>query len=164
MTRHACVLALGCWLGLAFPMAAYQPERPVVTFQVDSPAGAVAPGGRITATVRARIEPGWRLYALTQPVGGPQPTRISLPDGQPFILGGPISAPTPVRKHDPNFELETSHYESAVAFGLPVQVGAGTAPGPATLDVEVRYQACTDDICLRPRTVRVTREVTVASR
>jgi DsbC/DsbD-like thiol-disulfide interchange protein len=162
MTKLSCAAMAVCsWMSLASPMAALQPERPVVTFQLDGPAGTVAPGGTVTTTMRARIEPGWRLYALTQPVGGPQPTRITLPEGQSFVLAAPISAPTPVRKPDPNFDLETSHYESVVTFGLALQVRTGAAPGPATLDVEVRYQACTDDICLRPRTVRVTREVTV---
>jgi hypothetical protein len=37
-------------------------------------------GDRILLTLKADIEPGWHLYALDQPEGGPIPTSIKVTD------------------------------------------------------------------------------------
>jgi thiol:disulfide interchange protein DsbD len=114
-------------------------------------AGAPPKAGQ-TATIRlnATVEPGWYLYGFTQPEDGPRPTRIWLPEGQPFTLKGAIKAPAAKRAYDENFNMEVEKFHGNVSFRIPVQ---STGSGP--LGVSVQYQTCSDTLCLPPRTVTV---------
>ncbi len=101
------VAALAVCGGQPWPVAA-QPENPVVwSFRAPENGGKVPAGGQTVIEVVATIEPGWHLYAITQPPGGPIATRISVPTGQLFAAAGPVTAPAPRREMDPNFEMET---------------------------------------------------------
>ena len=51
-----------------------------------APNARVAAGRTFYAVVSAKIEPGWHLYALSQPAGGPIAMSITVPKGQPFSL------------------------------------------------------------------------------
>lgn len=123
------------------------------TLQVKPTPAPLKVGDVFTAELTAKIDAGWHLYALTLPPGGPRPTRITLPDHQPFELDGKIEAPDPLTDYDPNFGQETTFYEDAVTFTLPVKV-TGEAAGNR-LEVSVRYQVCTRQLCLAPKTVRL---------
>ena len=132
---------------------AQAPPRPVVAWSLQSANGTeVERGGRAEVSLRAAVERGWYVYAATQPAGGPTALRITVPDGQPFALAGPVKAPAPKRAWDAAFEIESAKHDGIVNFTLPLQVAAGAEPGRRTLSVEVRYQACSDTLCLRPRT------------
>jgi DsbC/DsbD-like thiol-disulfide interchange protein len=52
-----------------------------VTWTATAPTKVVA-GGKTSVKVTAAIEEGWHIYSITQAAGGPQPTRIILPDSQ----------------------------------------------------------------------------------
>jgi thiol:disulfide interchange protein DsbD len=108
------------------------------------------PGQSSTIKLVAKVEPGWSLYALNQPEEGPKPTRIWLPEDQPYKLRAGLKAPSTKRKFDPNFNLEVEYYTGEVAFQLPVE-----SSGAGRLRVNVQYQACNDQLCLPPRTVTV---------
>lgn len=110
------------------------------------------PGSRIDVEVRATVERGWYIYAMTQPAGGPTPLRITVPEEQPFAAAGAISGPDPRRAWDSAFEIESAKHDGTVTFTLPVAIDAAAASGPATFKVRVRYQACSDTLCLRPKT------------
>lgn len=113
------------------------------------------PGATFKALLRARIEEGWHLYSLDQREDGPKPTRISAPPNQPFELAGEIESPTPLVAMDENFGFETEFYEEAAVFGLPLRVAASAAQGQHKLQVQVRYQTCTQKLCLPPKTVKL---------
>ena len=115
-------------------------------------AGA-APGGAITAELTAKIEDGWHLYSLTPIKDGPNPTRIALPSEQAFELAGEIEAPDPFVGTDPNFGVELEYYEESVTFKLPLKRRTGR--GGDKLMVEARYQVCTNQLCLPPKTVKL---------
>ena len=134
-------------------LAAQAPPRPVVVWTLNSPnTTEVQPGARVEVSLRAAVERGWYVYAASQPAGGPTALRITLPAGQPFALAGPVKAPAATRAWDAAFELESAKHEGDVTFTLPLQVAPGAEPGRRPLTVEVRYQACSDTLCLRPRT------------
>jgi DsbC/DsbD-like thiol-disulfide interchange protein len=110
-------------------------------------------GDVFEVVLEATIAEGWHLYALTQPPGSPvTATRISMPEGPAFILGGEIKAPAPQTDMDPNFGTETEFYEGSAAFVLPVRVLASASPGEQTIRVNAFYQTCNDQMCLPPRT------------
>lgn len=113
-----------------------------------------------TATFRlsATIEPGWHLYSLDQPEGGPIPMTIRLADGLPASLRGEIKAEKPKSQPDPNFivngkPLETRFYSDKAEFQISVLASAPLRGEDVSFDV--RYQLCNDTFCLPPRTKRV---------
>jgi len=115
-------------------------------------------GEAASVDLKAEIEPGWHLYALEQPVGGPIATSIKVSDGSPFGIDGTIKSPKAKIKPDQNFlvdgkPLETRFYTDSVVFGVPLKATADAASSEVLLDV--RFQLCNDTFCLPPKTVRV---------
>ena len=51
------------------------------------------------------------------------------------------------------------YYENEAAFTVPVNVG--TATGPQTIPLEVTFQACGAEICLRPFTQKLPVQIEV---
>jgi hypothetical protein len=147
-------------LVLAFAaMAAAQ--NPVAWSLARTGGGAVAPGAKIELVATARIEPGWALYSVTQPPGGPIPTRISMPAGQAFAQDGALNSDAPSRKHDATFDMEVEYHAGEVEFRIPARVAASASGGEHKARVEARYQSCNDKICLPPRTAVMELAVTV---
>jgi thiol:disulfide interchange protein DsbD len=118
------------------------------------PAKPVKAGAPFTVKVVAAIQEGWHMYGLKPVADGPIPTRIWLPEGQPFQLAGRIQAPPAQTVQDPSFGMEVELYEGQAEFTLPVKAGAAAA-GSQTLVVSASYQSCNDKMCLPPKTVKV---------
>ncbi len=142
--------ALLCTLAVPVPAAA--PARVAWTLTAADDRPSVAPGSRLDVRARAAVEPGWYIYAMSQPPGGPTALRISVSEGQPFTAAGPVAGPAPKRAWDAAFEIESAKHDGTVTFTLPVRLDAGAAAGQAVLKLQVRYQACSDTLCLRPTT------------
>jgi thiol:disulfide interchange protein DsbD len=123
--------------------------------------GTHKPGDKFTAQVAAQIASGWHVYSITQAAGGPIPTRITVPDGQPFKLAGGVSGPRPQVAMDPNFEINTETYEGGATFSVPIVVAADVLAGAQALNINVRYQACNDKLCLPPRTAKLSVQVSL---
>ena len=98
---------------------------------------------------------GWNVYGLVQPSGGPTPRHVALDDNEAAQAAGAVSGTAPTRKHDPSLDLETQVYTRSFILHLPVQVKQHPAAGKQSVSVSVRFQACSDRICLPPRTVHV---------
>ena len=116
-----------------------------------------APVKRAPVRLYATVEPGWHLYGLDQPAGGPIPTTIKVSEGSPFKIVGEIKSPKPQIKADPNFlvdgkPLETRYFENGAQFDIVVETD-GARVNELVLDV--RFQLCNDTFCLPPRTKRV---------
>jgi thiol:disulfide interchange protein len=119
---------------------------------------SVPPGGSFLAQLTATIEPGWHLYSLSTPAGGPIPTTLRLRD-HPSVARYRIYQPPPKRTFDPNFKLDVEAYENRVVFLLEVELRSDAPRGPLELAAEARYQACDAKQCLLP--VRRTATATV---
>ena len=116
-----------------------------------------APVGRASVRLHATVEPGWHLYGLDQPPGGPIPTTIKVSEGSPFKIVGEIKTPRPQVKPDPNFvvdgkPLETRYFENKAQFDIVVEAEGARVN---ELSLDVRFQLCNDTVCLPPRTKRV---------
>ena len=141
-----------------------QPINPIKwSLKADLPAKPLQAGGKFTVQLIAEIEDGWHLYSTEEIPQGPRPTRITLAPSQPFELND-IEAPLPRRELDQNFGIETEFYEHSVTFTLPVRIKAEAASGTHKLTVQVRYQCCTQTLCLPPRLVNLEVEVTIKER
>jgi thiol:disulfide interchange protein DsbD len=144
------------------PPAAAESRAPVRwVASVADPASALRPGDRVAVQLSAELEAGWHLYSLTPVPQGPAPTIVGLSAGQPFSLAGDITEPLPQTKYDPTFDRDTSYFEDAVTFVLPVKVDAAVKPGAQSINVLVSYQVCDSHICLPPARVTVAAAVTV---
>ena len=139
-------------------------QRPtdIVRWSATAPTKAIAAGGVAKIELTAKIEDGWKLYALSQPKGGPIPLAIVIEKGAPFTLvQKQITGPLPKLQKDDNFNLETQYYEHEAAFTLPVTLPK-TASGKLQVPLDVTFQACGASICLRPFTQRVNVEIIVS--
>ena len=108
----------------------------------------VAPGGVAYFELKAAVDAGWHLYSPTTPPGGPIITKIQV-SANPAWKDVRIYRPQPVRKLDPNFQIDTETYTGEAVFIVEV-TAADNAAGQTTVEAAVRYQACSDVKCLPP--------------
>ena len=144
-------------------LAAAVPQRPadVVQWSARAATATVTSGETATIILRAQILGGWKLYALTQPAGGPQKLAIAVAKDTPFtITEKQIVAPAPKKMNDANFGTESMYYEKEASFTVPVAI-AKSASGPVEIPLEVTFQACGAQLCLRPFTQKLSVAVTV---
>ncbi len=114
-------------------------------------------GASASVALNATIQNGWHVYALTQPTGGPNPLKISIPSGAPFVLQTPIPESKVMRREDPTFKMETVFYQNSVSLNLAIKK-EGTAAADS-IPVDVRFQACNDRLCLPPYTAHLTADL-----
>lgn len=139
------------------------PQRPtdVVQWSATPVTAAVAAGDTAKIVLRAQIQGGWKLYALTQPPGGPQKLSIAVAKDTPFTLAEKqIVAPAPKKMKDANFGTDSMYYEKAVEFTVPVTI-AKSASGQVEIPLEVTFQACGAELCLRPFTQKLSVAVSI---
>ena len=150
---------------LAFVLLSQSAAIPAnaVTWALQAPR-PVRAGEVVSLRLTATIAPGWHLYAMAQPEGGPISTEVSLPATPLATFAGPIVASKPATIVDPNFDLRVQLYSESATFTLPLKVVSTAPAGAHPLAVEARFQSCNDVICLPPKTVRVETVLTVRSR
>ncbi|MGH9769072.1 MAG: redoxin domain-containing protein [Blastocatellia bacterium] len=149
-------------LGTSHALAQDNPDPIRWAIKTDAAAGGVKAGGKFNAQLLATIDEGWRLYSPEQAPGGPLPTRIKAPEGQPFKLAGELDIPPPHVKFDPVFNTDTESYEGEVTFTLPITVISGAPPGKYILSIVVAYQSCNEVRCLPLKTVKLTADMNIA--
>ncbi|MGH8058211.1 MAG: protein-disulfide reductase DsbD N-terminal domain-containing protein [Candidatus Entotheonellia bacterium] len=102
-------------------------------------------------TVELTIEPGLHIYGKPIPEGY-IPLSIAVAPLDGLVMGAPQwPAPHPYRVEW--LEEELFVYEGKVAVPLPLTFTQ--AEGDQTLQVTVRYQACSDTDCFLPSTARL---------
>jgi thiol:disulfide interchange protein DsbD len=119
-----------------------------------APANALKAGDRFTAKLTAEIDPGWHIYSLTTPDGGPFRTVIEVPEGQSFKIAGKIAAPSPDVEHSAAFGVDVESYGGSVVFTVPLEAVKPIARG-TKVALAITYQACTEENCMLPKTSRV---------
>jgi DsbC/DsbD-like thiol-disulfide interchange protein len=153
---HQTMLPLILILGLSIGV----PQRPTDVVKWTATASADEGAGTVKVLLTATIQSGWKLYALTQPKGGPKPLAIDVADGAPFTIAKKqIVAPKPKTLKDENFGLETLYYEGDARFTVPVTVSGSTSKA-AEIPFEITFQACGNGICLRPFTEKINVRIT----
>lgn len=149
--------------GAAVPLAGGQANPPVAWQVKSAPHAPVKPGAKFDITIAGQIRPGWHVYALEEPDGGPVATQVGLAEGDPANLLRVTSA-KPQMVQDPAFGMQTGLFENTVAFTLHLQ--APKQPGSTgahPLHVLVRYQSCDSHVCLPPHTDTVEVPLTLAN-
>jgi thiol:disulfide interchange protein len=120
-----------------------------VQAQFTAPAGT-APGRlMITAT----IQPGWHIYSITQPPGGPLATKITVTPPPGVGLAGRFQASVaPQAKKDPAFDnLMIETHEGTVTWYTPIEIAAGYDPAKLEIRGKINVQACDANSCVPPQ-------------
>ncbi len=139
---------LALLLSLPFLTAATTPT--IVKWSASNARITPAKSGAGVIRVRATIVKGWHVYALTQKGLGPKPLAFELDGKQSFALGAP-KGPVPQKAYDAEFGTETATYSGSPEFLIPVRALGASRAGKTDLHLVVRYQACSDNLCLPPR-------------
>jgi len=131
--------------------AAYAAPKSPAQWHVKAIPASAKAGAKITLTISGKIDPGWHLYAMEEPDGGPIATVVGLTEGDPADLLS-VDESKPILIDDPLFHMRTGFFRSAVDFTLHLRVDPSAKPGPNPLHVLIRFQSCNDQVCLPPRT------------
>lgn len=159
MRYHNRMLPLLLFLSLSAGIL----QRPadVVKWSASAPASSVSSGATVKVSLTADVAAGWKLYAITQPKGGPQPLNIDVAGGASATISKKqIVAPKPKTQKDENFDLETLYYDGQAVFTVPVTLSKSVS-GATKIPLEITFQACGNGICLRPFTEKVSVNVSV---
>jgi hypothetical protein len=148
---------------LALLVAPMQRPTDVVKWSAENPGPVSTERRTILVKVTADIQPGWKLYAIQQPAGGPKPLAFATPDRAPFRVSKEhIVAPkAKVLAQDENFAVDTHYYETTAVFTVPVAVDRSVTGGTHEIPLEVTFQACGNELCLRPFTLKLPVQVAI---
>ena len=129
-----------------------------VTAAMKSASSEVIAGETFEILVRVEIAGAHHIYA-SNVVGKPfVPTtlEVMLPRGVEAL--GNWIGPEPTRKR--NGELV---YTDSVLFRRQLRVRANVPAGPLSIEGELHYQTCTEELCWPPRTIQLSSSISVQS-
>ncbi len=98
----------------------------------------------------ATIEPGYHVYGVRQPDGGPQRTDVALDPSSDFRLLGKFQGfPAPNTYIDEKVftGVEIHEHENEVTWYAPIELAAGVDPKQVKISGTVSLQAC-DESCI----------------
>ena len=157
--RHAISAAL---LAIACSLTAKAAVKPPVQWHIKSSAAKPLRSGlKFNVTLIGDLDPGWHLYALEEPEGGPVATEVALTEGDPADLIR-VEEARPKVLPDPLFQKPTGFFEHSAEFTLHLQAARDLPSTSSGLHILVRYQSCNDRICLPPRTDTIAVPLTIA--
>jgi thiol:disulfide interchange protein len=127
--------------------------KSVVTLQAQFTAPAAGQSGRLW--IKATIAPGWHIYSITQPPGGPLATKIEVSPPPGVRLAGQFqSLAAPEKKQEPAFDnLTVESHHGTVTWFVPLEFAAGVDPAKLEIRGKVSVQACDAQSCLPPQDV-----------
>ncbi|MGD1148584.1 MAG: redoxin family protein [Thermoanaerobaculaceae bacterium] len=144
------VLLLGAGLLIAATPPAFSATPTPVKVQATLSESAFAAGASAEIAVVVTLEPGWHIYSLTQPAGGPVPTTVKLDPCGTLVGAGPLRQGTFEKHREEAFSVDVESFAATAEFWVPVKVVPKAKPGTYTCAVRVRCQACDGKICLPP--------------
>ena len=97
-------------------------------------------------TFKATIQPGWTVYSMSTPEGGPMPTSINIENvGAGIELVGKAVEDEPHKKHDDVFGVDVLYYTDNYSVTQKVKV---TDPSITVVKGSVEFQACQEGACV----------------
>ena len=97
-------------------------------------------------TFKAAIEPGWHVYSMYTPEGGPMATVLSFEEnGKGVELLGKATENKPKKEWDAVFKVDVLSFENEYVITQKIKV---TDPALATVTGTIEYQACREGQCV----------------
>lgn len=110
------------------------------------------PGQTASVTLRAAIAEGWKMYAPDSP----PPTRgvavTTMPIGASGISIDSLKHTGSEAGHDPNFDITVQYFQDRAQLRLPVAASSTAEHGAHSIEGDLTFMVCTDEICLPPTT------------
>ena len=152
-------------LGLGAEGDSFEADVDPVT--LDARVDAATGNNPAKLVLTAKIEPGWHVYSITQPPGGPQRTTIELDPSDRYQLAGEFAASTAYETHTEEVwpGVEIQEHADEVTWSAPLEIAAGGSVETIPVSGTVRLQAC-KEACLPldlPFTVNATAAAAAAS-
>ena len=121
----------------------------------------LAAGGGAEGRLRVAIAAGWHINGNPASPDYMIATTVAVPPAGDLSVGAPRypAAKTLKVAFD---DSEIAAYDGTIEIELPLLAAAGAAAGERTLEGTLQFQACNDQVCLAPASVRFTIPVTVA--
>lgn len=109
--------------------------------------------------VKVDVVPGWHLYGMDLPKGGPKPTVFDFSKSTGVKLVGKVTPNVkPVSKDDKMFNLRLTYWTGSVTFRQKFKV---TDSSKAHINGAVTYMGCNDETCAPPSTFKISKPVIV---
>ncbi len=97
-------------------------------------------------SIKASIEPGWHLYSISLPQGGPIATTFTFKQSPEFKLNGKVKEISKATvEHDDIFDLDLSFFSKEAIFSQEVELNSTET---TTVNGNIEYQACYADKCI----------------
>lgn len=139
-----------------FALSKPSSSQPVTAAMKTTPT-EVRAGEIFEILVRVEIAGAHHIYA-SNVVGKPFPISLNVTFPGGIEASGDWIAPAPSRTK--TGELV---YTDCVSFRRSLKVGSNVPGGPLSIKGELLYQACTEELCWPPRTIKLSSSVTVRS-
>ena len=147
----------GCFAISSHAAAAPSNASELVKVHADFTAPSDGKPGQLFIT--ADIAPGWHFYSITQPEGGPLPTKIEItPTPGVSIVGKFKATPAPLVTKEPALyeNLPIESHEKSVTWVAPISLMPGISPADVTIHGKINVQACDANSCIPPQDVPFT--------
>ena len=138
------------------------PEN-VVTFNYRLEPNNPRPGEHARIVVELDVHSGWHLYSVIPDKGefAPIPTSLSL-ENKSLIMIGPVYESNPITAKDPVLDMLLSFHEKTATLFQNIRIFEDIKGGSVLKSViKLRYQACSDRICLPPKTDELTVDISI---
>lgn len=160
------ILLISWLLSLALPVWC-QVQLPANSATVISAEGfpslkPIHPGTLFTVAVQVKVKEGWHVNAHE---GLPQyfiPAELTMGDPAPVELTSAPRYPAGEKKALGGSSEAFPVYEGTVVLYADLKLKAGTTPGPSSIPLQLRAQACNNQVCLAPGVVTVKIPIVVA--
>jgi DsbC/DsbD-like thiol-disulfide interchange protein len=107
-----------------------------------------------TIHITASIDEGWHIYSQNQPKEAiSQPTKIIINKSPLFSIGKPMETGKKEKYEDKVAGIIQYQYGGTVDF---VETLTLKAPIKTSISGNITYQACTEEMCLPPKTIPFT--------
>jgi thiol:disulfide interchange protein len=164
--RHFRILSM--FLVVAFHLNALAAWQSAEARQFDDPFQKASSGENVTLTadfklkpdsrvgylnVHAKIQPGYHVYSITQPKGGPIRSQISVTESDQFSFLGdfvPDQSPT-VDDSRAAFNVNVESHKDKVTWVAPFRLAEGVDPQAVSIRLSFNGQIC--EVNLRGETV-----------
>ena len=136
------------------------PEN-VVTFQARLEPEKPRPGEHARIILDLKIHQGWHVYSVIPDEGdfAPIPTTLTF-DDERLILIGPVYESNPITAPDPVLDMVLSFHEEKVSLFQNIQIPENLTGGTVLNNSgKLSYQACSDRVCLPPKTDQFSVEI-----
>ena len=112
-----------------------------------------ADDGSVQLIADATIDGNWHMYSRSSGEDGPIPTTFTFTANPRLTLKGDWSEPKAHKEFSKQFNMELAYFEHKARF---IQKATVTGPGALSVEAEVSFQVCNDEMCLFPEYIPLT--------